>query len=164
MPKIRTPKTPEAKLISDALYARRMSVKSLADHLGLNTENFASQMVNGTKPVPIEYARPIAHLLGLDPSSISPRYRENASDLAASGYAVREGGPLEQAVYNLENDVHAINLVLAALIATAVQHRPAEAAALSAALRKLPKGYAEQGLAFQLRRELDKALPPAKAR
>lgn len=157
MPKIRTPKTPEAKLISDALYARNMPVKALADHLGLNTENFASQMVNGTKPVPIEYARPIAHLLGLDPSAISPRYRENADQLAAGGAAVTSGTAAEQAIYNLENDVHAINLVLAALIATMVKHRPAEGAAFAAALKKLPKGYSEQGLAFQLRRELEKS-------
>lgn len=162
MPKIRTPKTREARLISDALYARRMSVKALSEHLGLNTENFASQMVNGTKPVPIEYARPIAHLLGLDPSDISPRYRENASSLAQRGYSVREGSDAEQALYDLQNDIHAINLVLAAVIATMVQHRPAEGAALAAALKKLPPGYADQGLAYQLRRELEKVPPSAK--
>lgn len=164
MPKIRTPKTPEAKLISDALYARNMSVKALAEHLGLNTDNFASQMVNGTKPVPIEHARPIAHLLGLDPSAISPRYRENAAQLASMGAAVTAGTAADQSIYNIENDIHAINLVLAALIATMVKHRPAEGAALAAALKKLPKAYSEQGLAYQLRCELEKHQPPAKGR
>lgn len=166
MPKLRNPQTPESRPISDALYARRISVKALADHLGLATENFASQMVNGTRPVPSEHAKPIAELLGLRPEAISSSYREGLEQFGSAA-TVGEGEeqrPVDLAINRLENDVHAVNLVLGTILATMVAHRPAEAAELAAALRRLPPKYRDQGLAYELGQVLAAAGAKGKAK
>jgi hypothetical protein len=63
-------------------------------------------------------------------------------------------------IARLENDIHAINMALGTLMATMVEHRPAEAVEAAAALRKKsPKEYVDQGLILELIEVLEKAKP-----
>lgn len=54
-------------------------------------------------------------------------------------------------IAHLENDIHALNIALGALVATMVVHRPAEAAEAAAAFRKaVPREFADKGLIPEL--------------
>lgn len=63
-----------------------------------------------------------------------------------------------EALKTLQQDVHALRLTLSAMAAVMVSHRPAEAADLVKALKKLPEDYSQKGLAKALAEVLEPAV------
>lgn len=141
--------TPESLAISRALKARgKGSAAALADRLGL-TPSVVSQWATARRPVPADLAPAVADFLGLTPEGVSTAYAR---------IPLRVGEPsgtyakhLPPNVQRAPDDIHALNLALGALVATMVRHRPAEAAAYAAALRKnTPPALRDVGLIREL--------------
>jgi transcriptional regulator with XRE-family HTH domain len=137
----------------------------LAEQAGVSA-GMLYQWETGMRPVAPERAARAAQALSIeDPATISVGYAESlANAIGANALALapakagRESAPADLAIARLQNDVHALSVALGVMTAVMVAHRPAEAQAVAAAVRrKVPAKWKDQGLIRELLEVLDKA-------
>lgn len=160
--------TKESRIVAAAIGALMsadpgLKKTAIAEQIGV-TAPMLYQWETGRRPIAPEKAARAAQVLGIDdPASISPGYAESLSHAigALALKPARDGAdaaPTDLAIARLQNDVHALSLALGAFTAVMVAHRPAEAQAVSAAVRrKIPAKWKDQGLIRELLAVLDKA-------
>jgi transcriptional regulator with XRE-family HTH domain len=125
-----------------------LSQATIARKLGV-TPGAVRQWIAGERPVPAERARALGKLLRVSPAKISDSYASiNPDEKTASAMdgQVRE-------------EIDALQAVVGGLMAIAVVHRPLEAAAVAAAIRKeVPKKLRENHFLQKLLEALDAGL------
>jgi transcriptional regulator with XRE-family HTH domain len=158
--------TPESLRIRAALDAVKAnegrSQKEVAELVGTDP-SFLGQWSRGERPVPPEKAVLLADALRLgDPGLICKKW-QRYQDAQPTGNVVPLRDPEaplrpELVIARLENDVQAMTYAINSLFATMIFHRPAEAQAVAAAIRKTtPPKYRDVGFVAGLLRTLDKA-------
>lgn len=162
--------TKESRIIAAAVKtclsaSSDLTKAAIAEQIGVGPP-MLYQWETGRRPVAPEKAAKVAQVLGIDdPGMISPGYAESlANAIGANALALKpsrsgpDAAPTDLAIARLQNDVHALSLALGAFTAVMVAHRPAEAQAVSAAVRrKIPAKWKDQGLIRELLEVLDKA-------
>lgn len=153
--------TKESRALTAAIKQARMTKAAVAEHLDV-TPSLVSQWTSGYRPVSPEKAILLAKLLDVPPAAISASMR--GIQLASSGGAEPEPMPegehhdQAQQIFTLQNDIHALNMALGALLAVMAVHRPPEASDLAGALRRqIPAKFRDRGLIRELLALLDKA-------
>lgn len=153
--------TKEAMAIVAAMAEKRLKNVDVALELGLENPSNVSQWRTSERPVPPQYAVALAAMLGLKPEQVSAGY---AQLQVAGAVAVNPdtAGDVklrpDLEIARLQNDIHALNLALGALVVTMTRHRPTEAKDAAAAMRKvIPKKFRDRGLVHELLTTLDQA-------
>lgn len=147
--------TPESKAIAAAIERLSIARAAIAERMDVSP-GMVSQWASGRRPVAAERAPKLAAILGLDPKQISADYRNveaaqgNVIPIRKTDYAM-DTRETSLAIARLENDVHALNLALAALVTVMVNHRPAEAGDVVALIRRrVPAKFRDRGLLGEL--------------
>jgi transcriptional regulator with XRE-family HTH domain len=155
--------TPESRAIKAALDALKgkKTRSEVAAEVGVDP-TLISQWSLGRRPVARDRAVALAEAIGEKPERLSVEYRDAAVQFGViNGTAVQAPEhelDTELHVARLENDVHALNLFLGALVATMVQHRPTEAKDVAALVRRqVPKRFRDKGLLHELVSALDRS-------
>jgi predicted transcriptional regulator len=179
-----TQPTKESRALAAAIAESGLTKAAIAEQLDVSP-GMVSQWASGHRPVSFGQALGLSAILRIaDPASISAAFAELQDQLEASnaGATVSDGqvtkrrvkslGRMpaisgmsdvdpELAIHRLENDVYALNLALGALTSVMVAHRPAEAQAAAAAMkRNIPSSYRDTGLIQQLISVLERAGAP----
>ena len=153
--------TPESRAIAAAIERASISRAAIAERMDVSP-GMVSQWASGRRPVAADRAPKLAAILGLDPKQISADYRDVES---AQGNVIpmrKAEQPMDTretslAIARLENDMHALNLAIAALVTVMVSHRPAEAADVMAMIRRrVPAKFRDKGLLGELLAALEK--------
>lgn len=157
----KTPKpTKESRILEAAINGSGMTKEAIAAVIGVSP-GMVSQWSSGYRPVAPERAAALARAVGLDdPASISHGYAETVSSGSAALKLdqVDNEAPTDLAIARLQNDVHALTMAIGSLTAVMVAHRPAEAQAVGAALRRnVPAKFRDQGMIRELLSVLDRA-------
>lgn len=160
--------TKESRIVTAAVEAavREPGVTraSIAEAAGVSP-GMLYQWAKGIRPVAPEKAAILAQVLGIDdPAMISPGYTETVAQAVGTN-ALKlkpdtrsQEAPADLAIARLQNDVHALSLALGAFTAVMVAHRPAEAKAAAAAIRRnVPGKFRDQGLIRELLSVLDQS-------
>jgi transcriptional regulator with XRE-family HTH domain len=148
------PATKEAMAIQAGAATAGLSQAAIAEMFGLQSAA-VQQWFNGSRPVPIKYVPKLAHLIDVPAEKISPRYVEVASEVAELAPDARRA---ELAESRIANDIEALRYALAGIVAITVKHRPAEASAVAAQLRRtVPRKFLQRGFVHGLLETLDKA-------
>lgn len=153
--------TPESKAIAAAIERSSISRAAIAERMDVSP-GLVSQWASGRRPVAADRAPKLAAILGLDPKNISAAYRHVESEQGnvipiRKAEQTMDTRETSLAIARLENDVHALNLALAALVTVMVSHRPAEAADVVAMiLRRVPAKFRDKGLLGELLAALGK--------
>jgi transcriptional regulator with XRE-family HTH domain len=147
----------------DAVKPEGVTQAVIASRLGVEPPT-VSQYATGHRPVPANKAVLLADVLRIkDPASISRAYAETIETLPVGNVVPLRADsdmPLrpDLVIARLENDITALTYAINAMFATTTFHRPAEAQALSAAIRKTtPPKYRDRGLVAELLATLEKA-------
>lgn len=161
--------TKQSRIIAQALKAALTtpgeSKAAIAEQIGVSP-SLLYQWETGRRPVASEKAAIASRVLGIkDPATISEGYAETLrSSLGANALMLKpadrdnDQAPTDLAISRLQNDVHALSLALGALTSVMVAHRPAEAQAVAATVRrKVPAKWRDQGLIHELLAVLDNA-------
>jgi transcriptional regulator with XRE-family HTH domain len=155
--------TREALRLKAAIDASDYTQADIAANLDVDP-TLVSQWCRSLRPVSIANAKAVADMLGIeDPGQISKPWRD--AQVVGVGQAVPKLSPEEEdarrpdlVIARLENDVHALNMLLGALVSVMVVHRPAEAQAAAAAIRKsIPRKWRDKGLFAEVLQTLDLA-------
>lgn len=161
--------TRESRALAAAISDSGMTKAAIAEQIGVSP-GLVSQWASGYRPIAPEHAPALGTLLRIDPASISNGFAkivQTGAVVAIGGKSTPVGATSQQpvedsdlAIARLQNDVHALTLALGSLTAVMVGHRPAEAQAVAAAMRRnVPAKYQDTGLIQQLLSMLDKAGP-----
>lgn len=153
--KAKPAKSKESLSITAGIASSGMSKAAIAKRLGVDA-SFVSHWATGHRPVPAAYARPLGELIGLPPEAVSLAFAEIGDGRpmpTANSDPTQRYAPVISA---MQDDIRAINLALGILVATMARHRPAEARAAAAAMRKgIPKSIRDYGLVHELLKSIE---------
>jgi DNA-binding transcriptional regulator YdaS (Cro superfamily) len=159
----KTPKKPqptkESMLIAASIVSSGMTKAAIAKELDVEPAN-VSHWASATRPVPADKAVGLARLLEVEPEAVSAAYAKIAVSGGSSvqSKAASEALRPDLEIARLQNDIHALNLALASMVAVMTQHRPAEAKVVASTIRKsVPRKFRDQGLVHELLTTLDQA-------
>ncbi len=145
----------ESLALSAAIANSGMTKAAIALQIGVTAAN-VSQWATGRRPVPVAHAEQLATLLDVKPESVCAAYAKLVAN--GSAISVRADVRPDLEISRLQNDVHALNIALGALVVTMVKHRPAEARDVAQDLRRtVPKKFQDSGLLRVLLSTLDRA-------
>jgi hypothetical protein len=126
------------------------------------TPGAAWQWIKGSRPVPATKAVRLAALLDIEPQAICAKFAEIAG-VGGNVVPLRDVSDEDirrpaLALRRVENDVDALRYALASIVVATVTHRPAEALAVAASIRRsVPKKYQDRGFVQELLVTLDAA-------
>jgi transcriptional regulator with XRE-family HTH domain len=152
----------EALAFKAAFELSGLTQKAVADHMEV-TAAAVRQWIEGERPIPIGRALRLAKLLDTQPQKICAEYGALAADIAetVASNGVAQPADLRRpdlAENRLENSIDALRFALAGIVAVTVKHRPAEALAVAAQLRRsVPRKFQQRGLIHELLVTLDAA-------
>ncbi|MFC5488459.1 helix-turn-helix transcriptional regulator [Dokdonella soli] len=153
--------SPESQALKAAFKASGLKQAAVAEHMDV-TPGAVRQWLEGERPVPATKADRLGTLLSVAPATICAKYaviaeqRGNVVPLRHDEN-VDQRRP-DQALRRVENDVDALRYALAGIVSVTTVHRPAEALAVAAAIRRsVPKKFLERGFVHELLVTLDAA-------
>jgi transcriptional regulator with XRE-family HTH domain len=157
-------KTAESMALRAAFDGAKVTQAAVATHMSVTPGAFR-QWLFGQRPVPVAKAARLAKYLGTDAAQICAKYAELAEQNTGSNVVPirRADDTADQrrpdlAMRRVENDVDSLRFALSAIVAATVIHRPAEALAVAAALRReVPEKFRERGFVHELLVTLDAA-------
>lgn len=155
-------KSQESLALKAAWLASGLKKAAVADHMGV-TPGAALQWIEGHRPVPATKAKRLGELLNVAPDRICAKFAEISEQHSSNVVPLRRDDGTDQrrpdlALRRVENDVDALRYALAGVVAVTVIHRPAEAVAVAAAIRRsVPKKFQERGFVQELLITLDAA-------